>query len=152
MKKKSLLGMLASFVLIQFVPAPAKTNPPADPARSFTAAMKPSEGVQSILKRACYDCHSNETIWPWYAHVAPVSWIVRQHVDDGRRHLNFSEWLKPGETSFTSWSDLEGVCKVLREKSMPLPGYDWVHREAKVSHADEQAVCAWVDRAISGAK
>ena len=71
---------------------------------------------------------------------------------EGRKHVNFSEWLKPGESSFSSWSDLEDVCKVLREKSMPILGYDWLHGDAKLTAADRQAVCVWVDAAIGGAK
>ena len=151
MKKNIFLAIAALAILIQFFPAPAKSNPATDPARTFAAAMKPPRPVQEILTRACADCHSNETKWPWYADVAPVSWPVRNHVIDGRKHLNFSEWLKPGETTFTSWSDLEDVCKVLREKSMPLLGYDWLHSPAKLSEVDRQTVCAWVDATIGGA-
>jgi hypothetical protein len=152
MKKKLLLAVAALFVVIQFFPRqPAKTNPPVDPARTFAAVMKPPQNVRNILRHACFDCHSNETQWPWYAGVAPFSWLVRRHVEDGRKHVNFSEWLKPEETAFTSWSDLEDVCKVLRDKSMPLPGYDWLHPHAKLSDSDRLSVCTWVDAAISGA-
>ncbi|MFN0101900.1 MAG: heme-binding domain-containing protein [Bryobacteraceae bacterium] len=150
MKKKLLLAVAAVFVIIQFFPpAPAKTNPPVDPARTFASVMKPPPQVQNILRRACADCHSNETRWPWYADVAPISWPVRNHVIDGRKHLNFSEWLKPGETTFSGWSDLEDICKVLRDKSMPLLGYDWMHSQATLSGADRQTVCAWVDTALA---
>ena len=147
MKKLLLLAAVAA--LIQFIPAPPKTNPQSDPARTFAAVMKPPAAVQNILQRACFGCHSNETIWPWYAHVAPVSWLVRKHVEDGRKHINFSEWLKPGETSFSNWSDLEDICKAVRDKTMPLPYYDWIHPQAKLSAADRQTVCRWVDAAIT---
>ncbi|MSV31536.1 MAG: cytochrome C [Bryobacterales bacterium] len=147
MKKLLLLAAVAA--LIQFAPAPPKTNPQSDPARTFAAVMKPPAAVQNIFHRACFDCHSNETIWPWYASVAPVSWPVRKHVEDGRKHINFSEWLKPGETNFTAWSDLEDICKAVREKTMPLPYYDWLHPQAKLSAADRQTVCQWVDTAIA---
>lgn len=151
--KKRLLLAAALFVVIQFLPlAPAKTNPPVDPARTFTAVMKPPPAVSAILQRACVDCHSNETKWPWYADVAPVSWPVRRHVADGRKHLNLSEWLQPGETSFSSWSDLEDICTAVKEKTMPLAGYDWMHPEAKLTDADRQAICQWVDSALGGAK
>ena len=146
---KKLLLLAAVAVLIQFIPAPPKTNPQSDPARTFAAVMKPPAAVQNIFHRACFDCHSNETIWPWYAHVAPVSWPVRKHVENGRKHINFSEWLKPGETSFSNWSDLEDICKAVRDKTMPLPYYDWLHPQAKLSAEDRLAVCEWVDDAIS---
>ena len=108
--------------------------------------------LRTAVDRACSNCHSNETKWPWYADVAPVSWIIRQHVIDGREHLNFSEWLKPGETKFTSWSDLEDICKAVQNNSMPLFGYDWVHSSAKLAPADRQAICAWVNSAIANAR
>lgn len=153
MKKKLLIAIAAIAVIIQFFPpTPAKTNPPVDPARTFVASMKPPKPVNDILRRACYDCHSNETTWPWYADVAPLSWTVRDHVMQGRKHLNFSEWLKPGETTFSEWSDLEDLCQVLKDKSMPIAGYDWVHANAKLSDADRQAVCTWVDTAIEGGR
>ena len=147
--KKLLLLAAALAVIIQFIPAPPKTNPQSDPARAFSAVMKPPAAVQNIFHRACFDCHSNETIWPWYANIAPVSWPVRKHVEDGRKHINFSEWLKPGEPSFSNWSDLEAICKAVREKTMPLPYYDWLHPQAKLSAEDRQTVCQWVDAAIT---
>jgi len=138
MKKKIVLGLAAFGVLIQLLPAPAKTNPPTDPARTFAATMKPPAAVQNIFNRACRDCHSNETQWPWYANVAPVSWPVRNHVNEGRKHLNFSEWLN-------DWSTLEDICKSVRENTMPLPYYDWMHPEAKLTPAERASVCEWVD-------
>jgi hypothetical protein len=114
--------------------------------------MKPPPDVQAILQRACADCHSNDTKWPWYADVAPISWPVRKHVLDGRRHLNFSEWLKPGETTFSSWSDLEDLGKAVAAKSMPLFGYDWMHAEAKLTPAERDRIKKWADSAIGGPK
>jgi hypothetical protein len=152
MRNKLLLGAAALLAAIQFLPAPAKTNPPVDTARTFDAAMHPPAPVRDVLRRACYDCHSDETRWPWYADIAPVSYPVRQHVLDGRRHLNFSTWLAPGETSFSSWSDLEDICTVLKDNSMPLAGYDWMHPEAKLNPPERQAVCAWVDERLANAR
>jgi len=148
MKKKLLLALPVLLVAIQLIPAPAKTNPPSDPARSFAAIMKPPADVEAIIQRACHDCHSNETKWPWYADVAPVSWPVRYHVVDGRKHLNFSEWLKPGETSFTRWSDLEDLGKAVADKSMPFFGYDWMYPEAKLTPAERTRIVQWADSAI----
>lgn len=148
MKKKFLLTLPLLAIALQFVPAPAKTNPPADPARSFDTVMKPPPEVRDILRRACYDCHSNETKWPWYADIAPVSWPVRKHVVDGRRHLNFSQWLKAGETKYTAWSDFEEIGISVLDKSMPIPGYDLMHPEAKLTQAERELVAKWVDTAI----
>lgn len=148
MKKKLLLALPALLLVLQLLPARAKTNPPTDPARAFPAVMKPPADVEALLRRACYDCHSNDTRWPWYADFAPVSFPVRNHVIDGRKHLNFSEWLKPGETSFTRWSDLEDLGKAVADKSMPLFGYDWMHPEARLSQAERDRIAQWADSAI----
>ena len=148
MRKKLALLALTAFLAIQLVPAPAADNPPSDPNRAFHTVMQPPPDVHAILRRACYDCHSNETKWPWYAYVAPVSWPVRDHVLKGRKHLNFSEWLKPGEKQFTSWSDLEEIAQSVADQSMPLPGYDLMHPEAKLTPAERETVSRWADAAI----
>ena len=148
MKKKFLLTIPLLAIALQFVPAPAKTNPPVDPTRSFDTVMKPPPEVRDILRRACYDCHSDETKWPWYADVAPVSWPVRKHVVDGRRHLNFSQWLKPGETKYSSWSEFEEIGISVLDKRMPIPGYDLMHPEAKLTQAERETIAKWVDGAI----
>ena len=148
MKKKFLLTLPLLAIALQFVPAPAKTNPPVDPTRSFDTVMKPPPEVRDILRRACYDCHSDETKWPWYADVAPVSWPVRKHVVDGRRHLNFSQWLKPGETKYSSWSEFEEIGISVLDKRMPIPGYDLMHPEAKLTQAERETIAKWVDGAI----
>ena len=152
MRKKILIVIPVLAILIQLFPAPAKTNPPIDPSRGFSSVMKPPPEVQALLKRACYDCHSNETNWPWYANIAPVSWPVRQHVVDGRKHINFSEWLRPGETTFTRWSELEEIAQAVMDQSMPIPGYDLMHPEAKLTTAEREAIAKWADGAIGGPK
>jgi Haem-binding domain len=151
--KKTLLAALAVFAVIQFVPAaPPKTNPPSDPAKGFAQVMKPPPAIVAILKRACYDCHSHDTVWPWYADIAPVSWLVRDHVVDGRKHLNFSEWLRGTETEFSDWSAVEEICKRVEDATMPMPGYVWLHPEAALAEADKKAICAWVDGALAGSR
>lgn len=152
MKKKILPAAAVVALVIQFLPAPAKTNPPSDPARSFAAVMHPPQAVLQLLEKACYDCHSHATRWPWYADIAPMSWPVRKHVTDGRKQLNFSEWLQPGETQFSDWNGLESVCTTVRQKEMPLPGYDWMHAEAKLTDIDRQTICTWVDGALAKAR
>src|ERR1700677_1307278 len=81
------LTLLAMFCALQFVPV-NRANPPVDPAKK----LQPPPEVEVILRASCYDCHSDETRWPWYSYVAPVSWWIANHVQDGRRRLNLSEW------------------------------------------------------------
>jgi hypothetical protein len=82
--------------------------------------------------RACYDCHSNETVWPWYSQIAPASWLVQDHVDKGRAELNFSEWNKPQEGA-------ESV-EAVQEGEMPLRSYVAFHPKARLSHAEYQSL------------
>src|ERR1700690_2763813 len=90
--KKILAGIAVVAVVLQFI-KPAGKNPPVTTGHDlFAGSDAPPPPVAALLRAACYDCHSNETKWPWYASVAPVSWWLENHVADGREHLNFSEW------------------------------------------------------------
>lgn len=132
--------LLVVFIGIQFV-HPHRANPPASPAASLLAKAPPN--IRALLVRSCADCHSNETRWPWYSHVAPASWLVAQDVEHGRDRLNFSEW-----TSYLSDDQdkfLGAMCKLTQRGRMPLPPYLWIHRDAKLTPADVTALCAWSD-------
>ncbi|MBL8859444.1 MAG: heme-binding domain-containing protein [Planctomycetes bacterium] len=123
-------------VAIQFVPVD-RTNPP--PGQTIAA---PPE-VQAILKRACFDCHSNETHWPWYSYIAPVSWLVAHDVEDGRKHLNLSIWgdmpkAKRDSKAIEMYEEVESG-------EMPLKAYVLLHSEAKLSPADVALLKAWSD-------
>lgn len=148
--RKVLKGLLlfagVAIIAIQFV-RPARTNPPVDPARRVHAAVEVPAEVGAILDRACRDCHSNETRWPWYSHVAPASWFVIDHVNHGRSHLNFSEWNPPGaQLPATNSDDLLGaICKEVQAGAMPLPSYLLIHRSSRLSEADVRAICSWTD-------
>lgn len=124
---------LVVFALIQFVPVD-RTNKPVNHKQNFVDVMKTPPHIQTLLKRACYDCHSNETAYPKYAYVAPVSWSIKQHVNEGREHLNFSEW-----TAFNpdlKKNMLESTIADLKQNRMPLPGYVAQHPEARLSEAE----------------
>lgn len=123
---------VAALIGLQFI-RPARTNPPSDPKASFEAVAHPSPEVAASLKRACNDCHSNETVWPWYSHIAPASWMVAHHVNDGRKHLNFSEWTR---------TEPDEVCEQVRKGKMPLRSYTLLHPQARLSEQETAAVCA----------
>ena len=91
MKKKILIGLVIVFVIIQFFRID-KTNPTINKADDFISITNPPLEIASMLKASCYDCHSNETKYPWYSSISPVSWWVKHHVDEGRDELNFSKW------------------------------------------------------------
>jgi hypothetical protein len=126
---------------IQFV-RPDRTNPVTDPARSLLAQPGISREAAAVLGRACRDCHSNDTKWPWYSNVAPVSWWVIDHVNHGRSHFNYSEWTKYGPADARK---LLGVsCEATRERGMPLPSYLRMHSAARLSDADVTAICSLI--------
>ena len=141
-------GALGGFVVllaaIQFF-RPARTNPPVIAAKTVEAAVGVPPQVEEILGRSCNDCHSNLTEWPWYTNVAPVSWLIAHHVNEGRRHLNFSEWLRPDVQDAAKYTHekFESICKEVQIGDMPLESYTLIHRQARLSTGDVQTLCRW---------
>ncbi len=134
--KRIAFVLSAIFVGIQFV-RPPRVNPASDPA----LALHAPQNVQAIFDRSCRDCHSNDTQWPWYANVAPVSWWLSNHVRDGRKELSIEQW---GSYSTRKKSrKLEEICEQVEEGEMPLPSYTWIHRAAKLSAEDKRVLCEW---------
>lgn len=138
------LGAIAVAALIQLI-RPNLTNPPVTPSRSLEAHVDVPPEVQSVLKRSCYDCHSSSTVWPWYSHVAPVSWYVARDVSVARSHINFQNW----EAQVNPQEGLEHLgltCKLVREGRMPPADYRVMHKQADVSPAETNAICAWTQK------
>lgn len=128
------VALATTLVAIQLVPVD-RSNPPAE------AEIPASPEVRTVLQRACYDCHSNSTKWPWYSYVAPVSWLVADHVHEGRRELNFTAWnLYPPEKQSKK---LREVGEEVKEGKMPMESYVLMHGEAKLSDADKQLLLDW---------
>lgn len=126
----AILAIVVLFVLIQLVPyGRAHTNPPVVQEPAWD-----SPTTRALAKRACFDCHSNETAWPWYTNVAPVSWMIQRHVDEGRQKLNFSDWGNSRER------ELDEIAEVILEGEMPLPNYLPMHPEARLTPAEKQAL------------
>lgn len=130
MIKKILLVLLIAFIGIQFIRID-KSTPEVNAADDFIAMTKPSEEVEQILRSACYDCHSYETEYPAYAEIAPVSWWLGEHIEDGRKHLNFSIW----GTYEVKKADhkLEECIEEVEEGKMPLDSYTITHGDAKLT-------------------
>jgi hypothetical protein len=136
------LVLIGAAAVIQLI-RPARTNPPSDPARALAASVALPPDAAHVLARACGDCHSNDTRWPWYSNIAPVSWFVVDHVNHGRRHFNYSDWAKYDREERERL--LKNVCTLARKGEMPIASYTWVHREARLSDEDVQALCEWVE-------
>lgn len=139
MKKKNtrriLLGLIFVLAAMQFI-QPQKTNP-TDPAESDFASVYDLEAVDvELINKACYDCHSNETVWPWYADVAPASYVIVNHVNEGRKHLNFSKW--GSYSSDRKDHKLEECSEEVESGEMPMSSYILAHKEARIT-AEERA-------------
>jgi Haem-binding domain len=116
-----------------------RTNPPV-----VSDVPAPPE-VKAALRRACYDCHSNETAWPWYSQVAPISWLLAYDVGDGRKDLNFSTWQRYDEKR--RQKKLKETAETVNEGEMPPWYYVLVHPDARLADADRQALFAWAAQA-----
>lgn len=139
------------FAAAQFVPA-ARENPQSDPSKGIWNQASLTPEVAALLRRSCADCHSNETQWPWYSRVAPVSWLLANHINEGRSHFNLSEWGPAG--SAKQEDILEEMCEEVSSGAMPLRSYTWMHRHSKLSPAETRTLCEWTEaerRRLKGA-
>jgi hypothetical protein len=135
-----LLTIVVAFIGIQFVPV-RRTNPAFDPSQTVERSASVPPEVKAIFDRACKDCHSNETRWPAYGYVAPMSWLLVRDVEEGREHLNLSEW---GAYDPDSQRDvLIEICRQVRRGAMPLKEYALIHSRAKLTPPDVEALCKW---------
>lgn len=138
--KRIVLGVAVLFLGAQVV-RPGKTNPGIEPARTIEAHTQVTPEIAELFNRACNDCHSNKTVWPWYSNVAPVSWFVIDHVNHGRRHLNFSDWAHYDSRQADEL--LGSIAKEVRQGSMPLESYTLLHPEAKLSQDERSLLIEW---------
>ena len=126
--KWGLVGLVAVLVVIQLVPyGRSHDNPPvvAEPAWD-------SPATRDLAVPACFDCHSNEVVWPWYTNVAPISWLATRDVDEGRKALNFSEWGRGDQEE-------DETVEVIQEGEMPPVYYGWMHPAARLSNTEKEA-------------
>ena len=134
------IGLVCLFAGLQFV-RPARTNPPVDPSQTMQARVQMPPEVAAIVDRSCQDCHSNATRWPWYSNVAPFSWLLVDHVNEGRQHLNLSEWGRLDTRR--AGKKLEEICDEVKDGAMPIDSYTWIHRSARLSAQDVGTLCNW---------
>lgn len=137
-----LIVIVIALVVIQFF-RPDRISTQEINDNDITKKMQVPDNVQQIIKRSCYDCHSNHTVWPWYSNVAPMSWLVAKDVRNGRTKMNFSEWGKI--PSAKQEARLEKLCDEIKEDEMPLKQYLLLHGDAKLSQQDKDALCAWAE-------
>lgn len=141
---KWLVIVLALLFLCAQVYRPDRTNPPVDERRTMRANTRMTPEVEAILRRSCQDCHSSETSWPWYSNVSPASWFLKNHVDDGRRELSFSEWATYPKRKRER--KLHEMCEQVESGEMPLKSYLPLHPSARLSDNDRRVICEWTSQ------
>jgi len=136
--KQAAVVFVVVFAVAQLV-RPERANPPTDPARAIQAHVGTTSGLPAILNRACSDCHSNATVWPWYTQVAPFSWLMARGVAEGRKAVNFSDWgaYSPNQQRTL----LAASCDDVSTGRMPGP-WTLLHPEARLSPQDIETICA----------
>ncbi|UOE41788.1 heme-binding domain-containing protein [Chryseobacterium suipulveris] len=133
--KKILVILLVAFVLIQFFQID-KTNPAPTPQMDFLNIKKTPESTANLIRNGCYDCHSNETKYPWYSNVQPIAWFLKNHIDEGRQKLNFSTFAtyEPKRQAHK----LDEAVEMIEKGEMPMQSYILNHPEAKFTEAQKQ--------------
>ncbi len=130
---RAMVGVVVLFGVMQLVPYGRSHDNPA----VIAEPAWPSAHAERLARAACYDCHSNETVWPWYSNVAPMSWLVQKDVDDGRRAVNFSDWTAAGASH-----DADELHDAVEGGSMPPRQYELIHSAARLSAADRAVLVA----------
>lgn len=133
--KKAIFIIVAIFAIMQFIQV-EKKNKVVDP----NLEIKAPENIMTMFKNACYDCHSYQTNWPWYSNIAPFSWIISDHVENGRRALNFSTW-----EEYSSEDKKKKMKEIFRTAyaSMPLSSYIKLHEEADLTREQRTEIREW---------
>lgn len=146
MLKKILIGLLIVLVVIQFI-RPAKNQSTAVNAKDITHSFTVPDSVHQILVKACMDCHSDNTRYPWYNNIQPVAWWLNDHVNEGKHELNFDHF---GEyTPKRQAKKLAKIAKSVTEGWMPLDSYLWIHKEARLTDGEKKLLADWANN-LSG--
>ena len=137
------LILLVAFVGIQFVPT-ERNQSDVVPKTDFMLVNSVPDHIKSKLQTSCYDCHSNNTQYPWYNKVQPIAWFLEDHIKEGKAELNFNEW--DSLSNRRKKSKLRSIIKQIENDEMPLDSYTLIHREASFSEAEKQELIQWVER------
>lgn len=144
--KWAIAALVVIFAALQIV-QPARTNPPVK--SDFLKATAAPPEVAAMFHSTCYDCHSDETRWPWYSYVAPVSWQVAQDVNEGRRHINLSEW--PDKPDLAR-KKIENMSDEIDDGDMPIKKYTLIHKDARLTQQQRDTLTQWLNDQASAMK
>jgi len=140
--KKIALALLLVFIAIQFIPTKRNQNKELL-ATDFTKVYNVPNNIQNILKTSCYDCHSNNTKYPWYNKIQPVSWMLEHHINEAKEEVNFSDF--GSYSSKKQNHKLDEMIDEIKENEMPLFGYKLMHPEAKISKENKKLLLDWLN-------
>lgn len=146
MMRKTLIVLFVAFVAVQFIRPPKPAPTQLSLSQDLFAQHPPPEHVKQILTSACYDCHSNQTHYPWYAQIQPAAWFLQKHIEEGKHALNFSEFgkLSPKRAR----KKLESCIDAVAEHEMPLKSYTLIHHEARLTETQIKDFVAWAEEEI----
>ena len=140
MVKKILIALVIVLIIIQFI-RPAKNISTVPHPQDIHNLYTIPDSIDNIMAVACYDCHSDNTRYPWYNNIQPVAWWLRSHINDGKRHVNFSEFGSYSKSK--QRKKLLQVAKTVKNGSMPLNSYTWIHKDAILTPVQKQALIDW---------
>lgn len=143
------LILLGALVVIQFI-QPSKNQLPINPEQQLSSRFVVPDSVNSILQKACMDCHSNNSRYPWYASIQPVAWWLDEHIRDGKKHLNFDEYTH--RSLRYQYHKMEETIEMVKTEEMPLPSYTWTHTEARLTPAERVAITQWAQSVMDTMK
>ena len=141
--KKILIGLLVVLVIIQFI-QPARNRSNEHTSQDMARMVFVPENVQHVLQTACYDCHSNNTSYPWYSNVQPFGWLLARHIRKGKSELNFSEF--GTYSNRRQISKLSGISNSVRDGTMPLGSYLILHQRARLSKKEKSSIIEWATK------
>ncbi|NQV75168.1 MAG: heme-binding domain-containing protein [Bacteroidetes bacterium] len=149
MTKKIIIALLGVLIFIQFI-KPVKNQSDAVTPNDIFANFQSADSTKQLIQTACYDCHSNNTVYPWYAEIQPLAWWLADHVKEGKSELNFSEFAsyKPKKADHK----LEEVIEMIQEGEMPLKSYTLIHGNSKLSDVQKTAIITWAEELRSQIK
>lgn len=142
MLKKIMLVLLIAFIVIQFF-HPAKNESEGPQPNNIASVFAVPENVKTILAKACNDCHSNNTVYPWYSRIQPADWWMDKHVRDGKRELNFDEYAN--KSLRFQYHKMEEIVEQVKKGEMPLNSYTWIHKDAILTDEEKTALISWAD-------
>lgn len=144
MLKRILLVLLILIIVAQFI-QPSHNNGNASGPKDITHVVAVPDEVMGLLKTSCYDCHSDHTNYPWYSKITPVNWWLKDHINDGKKELNFSQFATYKAKRMDK--KLDEIAEQVKEHEMPLNSYLWIHKEARLTDEQRGQITQWVSDA-----